>query len=119
MIATDDPLQDRPRAGAQDRADERLAGAVRVMACEAAPLEAADPPAEGAILRLERDPQRPFASGAVLLLDEAGRAVAQLSALPVRMLAALLDNGCESFALVERTGPRVSVGIHLAAPLWG
>lgn len=43
MIATDDPLQDRPRAGVQDRTDERLAGAVRVMACEAAPLEAADP----------------------------------------------------------------------------
>ncbi|UIJ30301.1 hypothetical protein LV780_13495 [Cereibacter azotoformans] len=68
------------------------------------------------MLHLSRDPRRPFASNVVLLVDEAGDAVAEIPSLPVRVLAALLDNGCQSLALVEESGPRLSVGIHLAAP---
>ncbi|MGP3696846.1 hypothetical protein [Rhodobacter sp. NSM] len=117
MIATEDPLRNRPPAAAVVQADCRLAGAVRVLACDAAPVLVAHPPAEGEVLRLIRDPRKPFASGIVLLIDEAGRAVAELSSLPVRMIAALLDNGCHSFALVEASGSRLSVAIHLAAPV--
>ncbi|MCE6952478.1 hypothetical protein [Cereibacter sphaeroides] len=115
MIATGEPLQ---TAGVvADRALRTGSAAVKVLDCEARPLDPDAVPAEGAQLSLVRDPRRPFVSGAVLLLDEAGGAVAELPALPVRMLAALLDNGCHVFALVAGSGPRLRVSIHLAPPV--
>uniref|UniRef100_A4WWL4 Uncharacterized protein n=2 Tax=Cereibacter TaxID=1653176 RepID=A4WWL4_CERS5 len=116
MIAAEDPLQDSVTSAARVPTDVRLIGSVRVMTCEASPIGPQPPPAAGVMLHLSRDPRRPFASNVVLLVDEAGDAVAEIPSLPVRVLAALLDNGCQSLALVEKSGPRLSVGIHLAAP---